>query len=78
MSNAYTLSHLMATWNGCKKNPDAVVNALRSAISNGKKVTIEVIAWFKEMKNQLLSCLIVDGNINWLNQMFKQWDKIPA
>jgi fatty acid-binding protein DegV len=68
----------MATWNGCKKNPDAVVNALRSAVANGKKVADEVINWLKQMKDHLLRCLIVDDNINWLNKMFKQWDKTPA
>jgi HKD family nuclease len=77
-STNYELSHLQMVRKMCKDKPDPIVNALRSAINNGKQLTFEVIQWITNKKDLLLKTLVDTNNISWLQTMLLSWKKIQS
>jgi HKD family nuclease len=77
-NSSYQLSHLEMARKIYKDKPDSIVNALRSAVNNGKQLTFEVIQWITNKKDLLLKTLVDANNISWLRTMLLSWQKIQS
>jgi flagellar biosynthesis/type III secretory pathway chaperone len=71
----YGLSDLEMTRKILRNKPDSIVNALRSAVNNGKQLSFEVIQWITSKKDSLMKQLLDVNNIKWLQDMLLSWQK---